>query len=115
MRTRERNWGPGQCFAPQMGSSVCEHQCGSWQGLREGGGGDGQIAMAHAPIQMIPGPLQQWRTCRGPGLASIMTTHAGRCGQRLHGDAISLLLNNRPQITSRRGREGIHEVIKETA
>lgn len=33
--------GPGQCFAPQMGSSVCEHQCGSWQGLRkneEGGG-----------------------------------------------------------------------------
>lgn len=22
--------------------------------------GDGQIAMAHAPIQIIPGPLQQW-------------------------------------------------------
>lgn len=32
------NWGPGQCFAPQMGSSVCEHQCGSWQGLRRGMG-----------------------------------------------------------------------------
>ncbi|KAM7370720.1 hypothetical protein PAMP_010245 [Pampus punctatissimus] len=32
------NWGPGQCFPPQMGSSVCEHQCGSWQGLRRGMG-----------------------------------------------------------------------------
>lgn len=32
------NWGPGQCFAPQMGSSVCEHQCGSWQGLKRGMG-----------------------------------------------------------------------------
>lgn len=31
---QKSNWGPGQCFAPQMGSSVCEHQCGSWQGLR---------------------------------------------------------------------------------
>lgn len=33
--------GPGQCFAPQMGSSVCEHQCGSWQGLRKNEGGVG--------------------------------------------------------------------------
>lgn len=62
------NWGFGQCFAPQMGSSVCEHQCGSWQGLSQG---DGQIAMAHAPIQIIPGPMQQWRTCWGPGWHSL--------------------------------------------
>lgn len=68
---QRRNWGPGQCFAPQMGSSVCEHQCGSWQGLRWGAGGDGQIAMAHAPIQIIPGPMQQWRTCWGPGWHSL--------------------------------------------
>lgn len=35
---RRSDWGPGQCFAPQMGSSVCEHQCGSWQGLSRGMG-----------------------------------------------------------------------------
>lgn len=36
---RQRSsWGPGQCFAPQMGSSVCEYQCGSWQGLGRGMG-----------------------------------------------------------------------------
>lgn len=35
---RKSTWGLASVFAPQMGSSVCEHQCGSWQGLGRGMG-----------------------------------------------------------------------------
>lgn len=81
MQTKEY-LGPGQCFCPADGQQCLWTPVWQLAGIGEG---DGQIAMAHAPIQIIPGPLQQQRTCWGPGWHSLWPD-TGRFGQSLHCD-----------------------------
>ena len=79
------NWGSGQCFAPQMGSSVCEHQCGSWQGLSwggvggDGGGGGGKGGWADCngtcSNSNYPWTHAAVEDLLGPRVAFIMTRH----------------------------------------